>query len=86
MAFLGHLGPRPSHEKGLTKDEGYGLGAQNPPGDKRTPPGPKPKIEAWGLEIWKLARKANNRRRWPKAISDHWGHEGPGEISMAKGP
>ncbi|MBW0469706.1 hypothetical protein O181_009421 [Austropuccinia psidii MF-1] len=26
------------------------------------------KIEAWGLGIWKLARKANDGRIWPEAM------------------
>ncbi|MBW0503629.1 hypothetical protein O181_043344 [Austropuccinia psidii MF-1] len=51
----------------------YGYGAQNPLGDKRAPPGPKTKVETWGLGIWKLAREANHGRIWPKARGKRYG-------------
>ncbi|MBW0486111.1 hypothetical protein O181_025826 [Austropuccinia psidii MF-1] len=35
--------------------------------------GPKTKIEAWGLGIWKLAREANDGRIWPEAIEHQRG-------------
>ncbi|MBW0533070.1 hypothetical protein O181_072785 [Austropuccinia psidii MF-1] len=31
-------------------------------------PGPKKKVEAWGLRIWELAREVNDGRIWPDAI------------------
>ncbi|MBW0483050.1 hypothetical protein O181_022765 [Austropuccinia psidii MF-1] len=60
-------------------------GPRTPLRDKRTPPGPKTKTEAWGLGIWKLARKANDGRIWPESINDYWGHERAGEGAMDKG-
>ncbi|MBW0490022.1 hypothetical protein O181_029737 [Austropuccinia psidii MF-1] len=86
MAQKGHLGPGPPNVKGWSQDGGYGWGAQNPLGDKGTPPGPKTKIEAWGLGMWKLARKANDGRIWLEAKNDDCSHERPGEGAMAKGP
>ncbi|MBW0566493.1 hypothetical protein O181_106208 [Austropuccinia psidii MF-1] len=41
--------------------------------------GPKRKIETWGLEIWKLAREANDGRIWPEAI------EGQGKVIWPNG-
>ncbi|MBW0490726.1 hypothetical protein O181_030441 [Austropuccinia psidii MF-1] len=79
MAQKGHLGPRPPNEKGWPKDDVHGQGAQNSLGDKRTPPGPKTRIETWGLEIWKLAREANDGRIWPEAI------KGQGKVIWPKG-
>ncbi|MBW0550532.1 hypothetical protein O181_090247 [Austropuccinia psidii MF-1] len=58
---------------------------RTPLGDKRTPQAQK-KLEAWGLGIWKLDRKANDGRIWTEAINDDWAHERPGKGAMAKGP
>ncbi|MBW0489242.1 hypothetical protein O181_028957 [Austropuccinia psidii MF-1] len=74
MSQKGHLGPRPRNEKGWW----LWLGGPEPPGLQT-------KIEAWGLGIWKLARKANDGRIWPEAINDDWGHERPREGAMSKG-
>ncbi|MBW0536134.1 hypothetical protein O181_075849, partial [Austropuccinia psidii MF-1] len=57
----GHLGPGPPNEKGW-----LWLGGPEPPRRQKDTPGPKTKTETWGLEIWKLAREANDGRIWPK--------------------
>ncbi|MBW0574463.1 hypothetical protein O181_114178 [Austropuccinia psidii MF-1] len=46
---------------------------------QRDPPGQKTRIEAWGLRIWELARKANDGRVWPEAII------GQGSVIWPKG-
>ncbi|MBW0549554.1 hypothetical protein O181_089269 [Austropuccinia psidii MF-1] len=83
---MDHRGQDPPNEKGWPKDNEEGYGAQNPLGDRETPPRPKKKIEAWGLRIWELAREANDGRIWPEDINDGWGHNWPGKSDMAKGP
>ncbi|MBW0529485.1 hypothetical protein O181_069200 [Austropuccinia psidii MF-1] len=46
---------------------------------QRDPPGPKRKIEGWGLRIWELAREANDGRIWPEVII------GQGRVIWTKG-
>ncbi|MBW0511691.1 hypothetical protein O181_051406 [Austropuccinia psidii MF-1] len=80
MTQKGHLGLSPAKERGWRKAKGDWLGGLEAPRRQKESPGPKSKIKAQGLVIWKLAKEANDGRIWPEAINDDWWPE------MAKWP
>ncbi|MBW0592566.1 hypothetical protein O181_132281 [Austropuccinia psidii MF-1] len=86
----GGMGRIPLEPKGAIEAVGglNGPKARGPEPYRRHKDTPKPKnkYRGLGVELWELARKANDGRIWPEAINDDWGNKRAGEGDMAKGP